>query len=155
MASFEIPQSFQPTFTSTIKPEKVKCGHATVVRRSYLEKQENKRRYSLALARSSQLTDWLDAPDIQPVQRKSITPREPKRLKRSSGLSIDKWLETRNYDCEVCGKRFFHKSAMMAHTLTHTSTPPMPRRSLSRPETDKAKKVSVKGFVSKIRRKLF
>ena len=67
--------------------------------------------------------------DSLPVKRRQsldpVTFRRRSTLVRASGTSRDhkslsKWLDKREYECDVCGIRFFHVSAVHAHKLTHT-----------------------------------
>ena len=140
------PKKFEPLMSSTLRPEKRRCSHDKyrdlVVRRSYLKTEDNKRRYSLALQKSADL-----------LESESTTPN-PKRIKRQS-LSINNWLETREYKCHVCDKKFFHKSAQVAHSLTHTSTPPLKRRTTATIATPTSnKKKTVKSLVRRLKLKL-
>ena len=133
--------------SSTLRPEKLRCSHDKqrdlVVRRSYLKTEDNKRRYSLALQKSVNL-----------AESEFSTPN-PKRIKRQS-LSINNWLETREFRCHVCDKKFFHKSAQVAHSLTHTSTPPLKRRTAAPFATTPTsnKKTTMKSLVRRLKLKL-
>ena len=152
------PTKFAPLVTSTLRPDKRKCSHQLddlkVVRRSFLKTEDNKRRYSLAMTREHRdLAVWLNEPEVE-------TPKPAaKRLRRNTGLSINKWLETREFPCHVCDKRFFHKSAQVAHSLTHTSTPPLKRRNAKEKEESTTKKTKsmktpMKSLVKRLKLKL-
>ena len=147
------PTKFAPLVTSTLRPEKRKCSHklddVKVVRRSFLKTEDNKRRFSLAMTREHRnLSVWPNDPEME-------TPRPAaKRLRRNTGLSINKWLETREFPCHVCDKRFFHKSAQMAHSLTHTSTPPLKRKSKVEKPCSPKKRKSMKNLVERLKMKL-
>lgn len=75
----------------------------------------------------------LDLESLPVKRRQSLNPdafsRRRSNLVRASGTSKDhkslsKWLDKREYECDQCGIRFFHASAVRAHKLTHTATPP-------------------------------
>ena len=75
----------------------------------------------------------LDLESLPVKRRQSLNPdafsRRRSNLVRASGTSRDhkslsKWLDKREYECDQCGIRFFHASAVLAHKLTHTDTPP-------------------------------
>ena len=44
----------------------------------------------------------------------STLPRPKSNLMRSE-KTIDKWLEKREFGCDICDRKFFHKSAAEAH----------------------------------------
>ena len=71
----------------------------------------------------------LDLESLPVKRRQSLNPdafsRRRSNLVRASGTSRDhkslsKWLDKREYECDQCGIRFFHASAVRAHKLTHT-----------------------------------
>ena len=71
----------------------------------------------------------LDLDSLPMKRRQSLGPdafnRRRSNLVRASGTSRDhkslsKWLDKREYECDLCGIRFFHESAVRAHKLTHT-----------------------------------
>ena len=131
--SCQTPKKFAPSATSTLRPGK-KCSHSgesRVVRRSFLARTDNKRRFSLALAKS------IDVEIAEP------------KLKRKR-LSINNWLESRNFSCDICGRRFFHESAIIAHSLSHTSTPPLKRRQIA----VETRKKGMRSLVKKLKSKL-
>ena len=71
----------------------------------------------------------LDLESLPVKRRQSLNPdafsRRRSNLVRASGTSRDhkslsKWLDKREYECDQCGIKFFHASAVRAHKLTHT-----------------------------------
>ena len=75
--------------------------------------------------------------DCEVATPRTFVARGRTRLVRASGTARDhktlsNWLDKREFACCICDTRFFHKSAVDAHMLTHTGTLPRVRRSVKR-----------------------
>jgi len=103
------------------------------------------------LRKISKIQEQIPIPKLEIFEKLESTVTTPRtfvargrtRLVRSSGTdkdhkSLSNWLETRDFACCICDAKFFHKSAVEAHMLTHTGTlPRVPRakRTIKRTES--------------------
>merc|ERR1712008_315581 len=64
------------------------------------------------------------------ILRSATSLPRPKTLLTRNDKTLDKWLDKREFGCDICDRKFFHKSAVEAHRLSHTATPPKRKPSL-------------------------